>query len=224
MSNYSCNDVVEYFDNLLHISNDKELLELLFQKNDNVKAKLVKDVISFLGVLRKPQLSDKYDDCITMRYSAICQLPADILFIDLSDPNLIEFYSIVECDSSGEDLMLEFVDEIRNYIYQWQQGKPKANDDSDNFFADAFSINALYNKNEKPMIGAYFNEESDSSIEDYAFKGKLRIRYYCAKPESLEAIAICTYEFLREIVLLCKNNKTLSDFITKNYQILFDVE
>lgn len=201
MSNYSVNDVVEYFYSLQHIMNDRWLKEDLFENYDDSSCWRVKDIFDTFKILNL-SLIESTDEYIIFEYDTVKSRDhLGTLWIDFRNPELIEFYTSLECNCLGKGAMFENVDDIRQKVYQWQQGEEKESN-SGNFFTDIFLSNNAYNKNEKPFLRVDFVEEEDESVEDYLYKGKFFIRYFCAKPDSLESLAFYTRAFIKDMTNL----------------------
>lgn len=202
MSNYSTNDIVEYFEFLLQakeVMEDEEVKEMLFKDFDDSHYWRIKDIFDTFKELNL-DLLDSDDESIFFSYAPYLNKEKLVpLFIRLDSERLTFFTSLGYIWE--EDVMFDPVEKIQKKIYQWQQGEKRDNDNSGNFFTGIFPSNDSYNKNDKTMLRVVFEEGRDNLTEDYKYKGAFKIVYTCVKPDSLESIAFYARIFLINVAL-----------------------
>lgn len=197
MSNYSTYDIAEYFEFLLQakeVMEDEEVKEMLFKDFDDSHYWRIKYIFNTFKQLNLTVL-DSNNKFVIFSYTPYENKEIARKLLITLDSESLTFITQTKYIWE-ENFMFDPVKRIRQKIYQWQQGEERDNDNGGSFFTGIFPSNDSYNKNNKTMLKVVFEEGRDNLIEDYKYEGNFNILYTCAKPDSLESIALYSKAFL----------------------------
>lgn len=180
MSNYSIENIVDFFELNITLANNNGLIELLSQKaTNNIEFWRMESLYRFIS---GSELSiHEYDDDYII-------FKTDIGRIMLSfDGNLLKFekwnfIENIECGVVGD-----YEKELNREIYKWQQGSELPINSDDNISLDK------YNKRAKGLVSMFFyTKKQDNNL----YEGSLVTEYNFEKPENMIIILIYFKLFL----------------------------